>query len=106
MHPDAYFDNRKPDDVKLPAARDVFGKQSRGVSKRSRKVHWANWIDSLLLRQYIDEKEAVEAASHWRGGAFRLYENKRDKYPVLNFVSEWDSPAAAQKFLELVLIAS
>jgi hypothetical protein len=100
MHPDAYFDNRKPDDLKLPAARDLFDKQSRQF-KALAEGSLGELDDSLLLRQYIDEKEAVDAASHWRGGAFRLYESKHEKHPVLNFVSEWDSPAAAQRFFML-----
>ncbi len=100
MHPDAYFDNRKPDDLKLPAARDVFDKQSRQF-KALAEGSLGELDDSLLLRQFIDEKEAVDAASHWRGGAFRLYESKHEKHPVLNFVSEWDSPAAAQRFFTL-----
>jgi hypothetical protein len=86
--------------LKLPAARDVFDKQSRQF-KALAEGSLSELDDSLLLRQYIDEREAVDAASHWRGGAFRLYESKHEKHPVLNFVSEWDSPAAAQKFFTL-----
>ena len=41
------------------------------------------------------------AASHWRGGAFRLYQNKRDRYPVLTYASEWSSPEAAKQFFAL-----
>jgi hypothetical protein len=100
MHPDLYFGNRKPDDVKLPTPQTVFGKQSRAF--RTLAEGSLGELDhSLLLRQYVDEKEAVEAAGHWKGGAFRLYESKRDKHPVLNFVSTWDSKEGAQRFFEL-----
>jgi hypothetical protein len=56
---------------------------------------------SVLLRQYIGETEGREAASHWRGGVYRLYENKHAQYPVLAHSSEWDSPEAARTFFDL-----
>jgi len=56
---------------------------------------------SVLLRQYVGEAEGREAAAHWRGGVYRLYENKRTKYPVLAHSSEWDSPEAARTFFDL-----
>jgi hypothetical protein len=100
LHPELYFENRKPADTQPPSQEALFGKQKKQF--RSLADGSLGELDfSLLLRQYIEEKEGVEAASHWRGGAFKLYENKRDKYPVLNFVSEWDSPEAAQKFFDL-----
>jgi hypothetical protein len=55
----------------------------------------------VLLRQYIGETTGREAATHWRGGAYRLYEHKQEKYPVLAHSSEWDSPEAARTFFEL-----
>lgn len=100
LHPAKYFENLKPDDVQPPKAQEIFGKQSRQFRELA-DGSLGELDHSLLLRQYVEEKEAVEAASHWRGGGFKLYENKRDKYPVLSFVSEWDSPAAAQKFAQL-----
>src|SRR6185437_4062034 len=58
---------------------------------------------SVLLRQYVGEKAGLDAARHWRGGSYRLHENKREKYPVLSYVSEWDSPESAQAFFHLYL---
>jgi hypothetical protein len=100
LHPDEYFENKKPADTQPPSQETLFGKQKKQF--RTLADGSLGELDfSLLLRTYIEEKEAVEAASHWRGGAFKLYENKRDKYPVLNFVSTWDSKEAAQTFFEL-----
>jgi hypothetical protein len=100
LHPQTYFENTKPVDLKPPSQETLFGKQKRqfrGLAEGS-----LGELDfSLLLRQYVSEKEGVAAASHWRGGAFKLYENKRDKRPVLSFVSDWDSPGAARRFFEL-----
>jgi hypothetical protein len=95
-----YFENRKPAETQPPSQETLFGKEKKQF--RSLADGSLGELDfSLLLRTYIDEKQAVEAASHWRGGAFKLYENKRDKYPVLSFESEWDSPEAARKFFDL-----
>jgi hypothetical protein len=55
----------------------------------------------VLLRQYIGEDEGREAALHWRGGVYRLYEHKQAKYPVLAHSSEGDSPEAARAFFDL-----
>jgi len=100
LHPETYFENRKPADTQTPSQETLFGKQKRQF--RTLAEGSLGELDfSMLLRQYVSEKVGVDAASHWRGGAFRLYENKQDKYPVLSFVSEWDSPEAAQKFFEL-----
>ena len=100
LHPEEYFENRKPADTQPPAQETLFGKQKKQF--RTLADGSLGELDfSLLLRQYIGEKEGVAAASHWRGGAFKLYENKRDKYPVLSAVSEWDSPESARKFFEL-----
>jgi hypothetical protein len=56
---------------------------------------------SVLLRQYIGEAEGRKAAAHWRGAAYRLYEHKQAKFPVLVHSSDWDSPEAAQVFFDL-----
>ncbi len=95
LHPEAYFENKKPTEPEPPSAAETFGKDAR---------HFRDLVDgslgefdhSVLFRQYIGEKEGREAASHWRGGSYRLYENKREKYPVLSYVSEWDSPESAR----------
>jgi hypothetical protein len=100
LHPQTYFENKKPEDLKPPSQEALFGKQKRQF--RTLAEGSLGELDfSLLLRQYISEKEGIAAASHWRGGAFKLYENKREKYPVLNFVSTWDSKQAAQTFFAL-----
>ncbi len=100
LHPDLYFENLKPSEPK-PATREaLFGKnakQFRDLGEGS----IGEFDFSMLLRQFVPQKEGAEAASHWRGGEFRLYEQKHDKYAVLSFASDWDSPASARKFFDL-----
>ncbi len=100
LHPAVYFENRKPADLKPPSQETLFGKQKKQFRELA-EGSLGELDFSLLLRQYSGEKEGVAAASHWRGGAFKLYENKRDKSPVLSFVSEWETPEAARRFFDL-----
>jgi hypothetical protein len=100
MHPETYLAGRMPTMPALPRLEEAAGKEAR---------HFRILADGdvgefdygVLLRQYIGETEGREAASHWRGGVYRLYEHKQAKYPVLAHSSEWDSPEAARTFFEL-----
>ena len=94
LHPETYIENEKPEDPE-PASLDK--KQFRVVNDGS----VGEFDHSMLLRQFVGEKEGRAAASHWRGGAFRLYEHKHDKYPVLTYASEWSTPEAARHFFTL-----
>ncbi len=100
MHPETYLAGRMPAKPSLPRLKEAAGKEAR---------HFRTLADGdvgefdygVLLRQYIGESEGRAAATHWRGGVYRLYEHKKTKYPVLAHSSEWDSPQAAQAFFDL-----
>ncbi len=115
IHPSAYFANEKPMEPQPPSLESVFGKsdeksgktEAKDAAKQAKQFHLLaeaslGELDfSLLLRQYVGDKDGVDAASHWRGGALRLYEHKREKYPVLAFASQWETPESARRFFEL-----
>jgi len=93
LHPEAYLEDNKPEDPvtpKLDKAREFRLLNDGSVGE---------FDHSMLLRQYIGEREGRETAAGWRGGSFRLYEHKRDKYNVLTYASDWASPDAARAFL-------
>ena len=100
MHPKTYLSGVMPAKPVLPRLEESAGNEAR---------HFRILADGdvgefdygVLLRQYIGETEGREAATHWRGGVYRLYEHKKEKYPVLAHSSEWDSPEAARTFFEL-----
>ena len=94
LHPKTYLEDEIPAD---PEAPPLDKKKFRVLNDGS----VGEFDHSMLLRQYVGEKESRTAASHWRGGAFRLYEHRRDKYPVLSYASEWSSPEAARTFFTL-----
>jgi len=100
LHPDIYMMSRAgTSPVTVPLA-SVLGKDSR----RYRTIGDGNIGEfdfSVLLRQFIGEREGLAASSHWRGGSYRLYENKATKDPLLTHASEWDSPESAREFFNL-----
>jgi transcriptional regulator of met regulon len=94
LHPADYMEDEKPVDVDPPS---LDKKQFRVINDGS----VGEFDHSMLLRQFVPEKEGRAAASHWRGGSFRLYENKKEKYPVLSYASEWSTPEAAREVFTL-----
>jgi len=101
LHPDAYLEDKKHTDPEPPLLDVVISKKDARTYHELAEGSLGEFDHSVLLRQFVPEKEGAAAASHWRGGTFRLYESKRDKHPVLSYKSEWDSPEAAQEFFNL-----
>jgi len=100
MHPDLYLEMLQPTSPALPALDHLIGKEARNFRLLT-EGNVGEFDLSVLLRQYVGERQGADAASHWRGGVFRIYEHKRDKYPVLTYAAEWDSPASARAYFEL-----
>jgi hypothetical protein len=101
LHPDAYFAKKKPLGPEPPSLESVIGKKEAHQYRALAEGSLGEFDHQVLLRQHAGEQESLEASSHWRGGAFRLYEHRPDKKPVLVYISEWDSPEAAHKVFEL-----
>jgi hypothetical protein len=100
MHPAAYLAGKTPTNPQPPSLGQAAGKQA-GSFRALIEGSLGEFDVSALLRQYLDEQESRELAAHWRGGAFRLYEHKHQKYPVLTYTAEWDSPEAARSYFAL-----
>jgi hypothetical protein len=100
MHPKTYLSGERPTVPALPRLEDAVGKEARRFRVLA-DGDVGEFDYSVLLRQYIGEAEGREAAAHWRGGVYRLYEHKQARYPVLEHSSEWDSGDAARTFFEL-----
>jgi hypothetical protein len=100
MHPDLYLSNLKPAEPDPPPLAPVVGKDTRQFRVLTDGA-LGEFDFSMLLRQYVGEREGTDAASHWRGASYRLYEHKAEKYPVLTCSSEWDTAEAARTYFEL-----
>jgi hypothetical protein len=101
LHPEMYFSKQKPDTTDAPTLDATFGKPAARQFRELAEGVLGEFDVSALLRQYTDERAGAMEATHFRGGSYRLYEDKRDKHPVLTFVVDWDSPEAADTFLSL-----
>ena len=100
LHAERYLTRTAPSEVRPPPAAAVFAGEARRY-KVLNEGTLGEFDHAVLLRQYAGDREGAEAARHWRGGAYRLFENKRDKFPVLAFASAWDSAESARSFFEL-----
>jgi hypothetical protein len=100
LHPDEYLENRKPTEPEPPSLKTELGKDARHFRVLA-EGSLGEFDHSVLLRQYLTEREGTQAASHWRGGSYRLLEHKRGKYPVLTYSSDWDSADSARTFFLL-----
>lgn len=94
LHPERYLGHGGvlfPEPPAIPDARD-FRKLAEGTLGE---------LDfRVLLSQYTDRKDGEALAAHLDGGAYELFENKREKFPVLGVASKWDSPDSARKYFD------
>ncbi|MEP7354289.1 MAG: hypothetical protein ABI824_13765 [Acidobacteriota bacterium] len=105
LHPDEYRRHVTPTVPMLPKLDAVL----ESLHLESVMKGWKQIIDgdvgefdySVMLRQYTSAKEGREVASHWRGGSYRLYQRKGEKYPILMHVSDWESASTARDFEQL-----
>jgi hypothetical protein len=92
LHPAAYF--ARPEPVRLRVMEPPEHKKYRTLVQGS----IGEFDYRILLEQYVSRGEADRIAPDWRGGAFRVYETKKGKRPLLTCVSEWASEAAAREW--------
>jgi Zn-dependent peptidase ImmA (M78 family) len=97
LHPEDYLAEKQPLDPKPPPLDKTIVKKFKLLGEGS----MGEFDHSMLFRTWLPEKESIEAATHWRGGNYKLYENKGAKYPVITYVSEWDSPESARQAFEM-----
>ncbi len=92
LHPEAYFDQVKPLPVTLPGLANSRGwkKQAEGTA--------GEFDHSILVKQYA--KGEGDLASKWRGGAYRLWERKKDRRAVLSYGSAWEDEKSARQYFK------
>lgn len=95
LHPEDYADALKPTRPELP-------KQAKGM-RLLVKGDVGEFDFSAMLRQFGEDAQGRRVATEWRGGSYRLYEDKATKAPLLIHASEWSSPQAAEEFFKLYL---
>ena len=92
IHPDLYFAGVMPARTALPEVKGLKHLVEGPVGELDQ---------SILLRQYCSEDDAKEVSPHWRGGKYRLLENKKSKRVMLVYRSTWTDPEYARKYFGL-----
>jgi hypothetical protein len=103
LHPDAYFNKQMPTMTDSPTLDTLLGKAGAHQYRALAEGVLGEFDISALLRQYATSPQsgAAAEATHFRGGSYRVYENKHDKRPILTYIVDLDSPEAASAYLEL-----
>jgi hypothetical protein len=97
LHPEAYFEGRRPTKPALPAPGRIRGFKRVAAGQTGELDHW------ILLKQHFDEDRADALAPAWRGAHYELLENKAQDHVVLLYASEWESESRAAEFFKAYL---
>ncbi|MBI2679808.1 MAG: hypothetical protein HYX25_02230 [Candidatus Solibacter usitatus] len=91
LHPQKYF-------ARTPPRAPLLAKFAARGYKLVAEGDVGELDHAILLTQYRSELEAADLAPHWTGGAYAIYENRRDRRAVLAYSSEWDDSASARRY--------
>ena len=94
IHPERYFAHEKPSKPALPKL--SLKEEGKEITEGS----VGEFDHEMLVWQYAGAKEASALAPHLRGGQFKILEVGKQRKPVLEYASEWDTEAEAVKFFQ------
>ncbi|MGA8028367.1 MAG: hypothetical protein WB992_14585 [Bryobacteraceae bacterium] len=92
IHPSRYFNHQKGTKPELPKL--ALNKEGKQLTEGS----VGEFDHKMLLQQYAGEPQAAALAPHLLGGEFKIVEAGKERRPVLEYVSQWDSEAEAADF--------
>ena len=94
LHPELYFSHRGTEVIELPPVTIAQG------FKQLAEGHLGELDHQILLRQFqVTNWEAIAEA--WRGGTYKVWENRKSKRTLLLYASIWESEGAADRFLDV-----
>lgn len=94
FHPDQYLDHQAP---KIPDSPPI---PDSGQFRKLAEGTLGELEYRVLLAQYGGAGEGDQIAAHLVGSSYAMFENKRDKSPVLAFAAAWDSDESARAYLD------
>lgn len=97
LHPEKYLAGQRPEAVRPPEPRLGRGYRLLVEGTLGELDH------AILLKQYGDDKRAGDLAPRWRGGVYRIWENRRSGRVVLAYCSRWEDEAAAERWFDSYL---
>lgn len=92
IHPERYFEHVSASRPRLPKIKKIGRRAELSEGTIGEFDH------RVLITQYIDSKQAELLCPHLRGGTYRVSEIGPAKKPLLEYVSEWDTPGSALSF--------
>ncbi|MGH9584496.1 MAG: hypothetical protein ACRD4O_16355 [Bryobacteraceae bacterium] len=92
MQPEKYFLHSAPLRPRLPKL-DV-----PGGSKKVAGGVFGEFDHEMLMRQYLGEAEARALSPHLLGGTYVIVAAGKQRQPVLEYASAWDTPQHASRF--------
>jgi hypothetical protein len=92
IHPERYLSHTTAAQPELPKL--IPKEESKEITEGS----VGEFDHQMLLRQYLGQEKADALAPHLRGGEFKIIAAGKQRNPVLEYVSEWDSEAQATTF--------
>lgn len=92
IHPDRYFARTPPAKPATPTI------STQDQDKQITDGTLGEFDIDMLLRQYDGESVAANLAPHFKGARFQIVSEGKEKKPVLEFASEWDTPEEATAF--------
>lgn len=95
IHPDRYFAHEQLTHPVLPQTASL--KTGEEITQGG----VGEFDHTMLLRQFAGEDRASALAPHVRGGQFRIVAVGKERKPILQYSSEWDSPESAAAFFKL-----
>jgi hypothetical protein len=95
LHPDLYFEKRKSLSAKAPK----FPGSRR--YKEAVEGELGEFDIYILLKQFVSEESADKLSPLWRGGHYRILENKTNNKPLLSFTLQFEAESSAVEFRQL-----
>ena len=92
IHPELYFRHQKPAAPPVPTVTD------QNKHKEITEGTLGEFDHEMLLRQYDGEDLSASLSPHLRGGEYEILAVGKDRRPVLEYASEWDSPEQANRY--------
>ncbi len=92
IHPERYFAHQ------LETKPDIPQWKLAGKQRELAEGTMGEFDHAILLEQYLGKPTATDLAPHLKGGHYRILEMGKQRTPLLEYVSEWDSPEQARKF--------
>jgi hypothetical protein len=94
LHPDRYF-------ARVRAAEPEFPRISLTAEhKEITDGDLGEFDHRVLLEQYLGAPDADKISPHLRGADFEITSTGKERRPVLEYVSEWDSVSNAAAFFD------